>query len=427
MKGVFPVKKFNVDFLVGAATAAHQVEGNNTGSDCWALEQMQYSSYAEPSLDAIDHYHHYEEDIRLLAAAGLNAYRFSVEWARVEPQDGVFDSEQIEHYRRVLACCREYGVEPIVTLHHFSNPKWLIAKGGWEAESTVQDFADYVRYVAEQLGKQLHYVCTINEANIGMQIAALAEKYRKEMEDGSSVQLGVNLEKMMAEQKVAAAECREIFGTDTPQCFTSPRTPKGDLLIMHAHCAARNVIRQVCPELKVGLTLSLHDFQPLPGGEAAAEKEWEQEFTHYLPYIQDDDFIGVQNYTRALVTASGTLLPLEEAELTQMNYEFYPQALENVIRRVAKDFRGELLVTENGIAVTDDTRRVEFIRLAAEGVQHCLADGLPVKSYLYWSLLDNFEWQKGFGITFGLIAVDRATQWRQPKPSLAFLGSLLDV
>ena len=105
-----------------------------------------------------------------------------------------------------------------------------------------------------------------------------------------------------------------------------------------------------------------------------------------------------------------------------MDYEFYPEALEHVIRRVAEDFKGELIVTENGVAVSDDTRRVEFIRRALAGVESCLADGIPVKGYCYWSLMDNFEWQKGYSMTFGLIAVDRATQTRTPKPSLAFLG-----
>ena len=118
-------------FLIGAATAAHQVEGNNVNSDCWAMEQMEFTSYNEPSLDAVDHYNRYEEEIKLLAEAGLNAYRFSIEWARVDPEPGVFSEKEIRHYRDVLACCHASGVEPIVTMHHFSSPKWLIQQGGW--------------------------------------------------------------------------------------------------------------------------------------------------------------------------------------------------------------------------------------------------------------------------------------------------------
>lgn len=135
-----------------------------------------------------------------------------------------------------------------------------------------------------------------------------------------------------------------------------------------------------------------------------------------------DDFLGVQNYTRTRIGTEGSLPTPEGAELTQMDYEFYPQALEHVIRRVAKDFKGDLMVTENGIATADDSRRVAFIETALSGVKACIADKIPVKGYMYWSLLDNFEWQKGFSMTFGLIAVDRGTQQRSPKPSLAALG-----
>ena len=170
------MQKFEKGFFVGAATAAHQVEGNNIHSDYWAQEQLPHTSFAEPSGIACDHYNRYEEDIRLVADAGLNAYRFSIEWARIEPEEGKFDPAEIEHYRKVIACCKAHGVEPVVTLLHFTSPKWLIAKGGWEAESTVEYFKRYVSYVMEQLGSELHYVCTINEANMGLQLAAISKR-----------------------------------------------------------------------------------------------------------------------------------------------------------------------------------------------------------------------------------------------------------
>lgn len=422
--------KFSPDFLLGTATAAHQVEGNNTNSDCWAMEQMEHTSYAEPSLDAVDHYHRYREDIRLMADAGLNAYRFSIEWARIEPEEGCFDETEVVHYLDVIHCCREFGLEPIVTLHHFSSPKWLMGKGGWEAESTIGDFTRYVRYIIGKLGSGLHYVCTINEANMGIQVAAIARRYMQQMQaqaakaqtsDGT-VQVGINLEKMMAGQKAAAEENMKVFGVEKVENFTSMRTPEGDRIVCRAHEAARAAIKELCPDIKVGLTLSLHDIQPVSGGEEKALKEWSDEFTHYLPYIKNDDFLGVQNYTRSLMGPDGSLPAPDGAELTQMNYEFYPEALEHVIRKVAEDFKGNLIVTENGIATDDDTRRIAFIEQALSGVQNCIRDGLPVKGYFHWSLLDNFEWQKGYSMTFGLIAVDRTTQTRKPKESLAFLG-----
>ena len=426
--------KLPENFLIGAATAAHQVEGNNIHSDLWAMEHMKHTSFIEPSLDAVDHYNRYEKDIKLMADAGLNAYRFSIEWARIEPEEGHFDSEAVDHYKAVIACCKKYGIEPFVTLHHFSSPKWLISKGGWEASTTPEDFAHYVRFIIGELGSELHYICTINEANMGIQVAAIAERYKRQMmaqmqaaqsggnsADGS-VQVGINLQKMMEGQKAAAAENLEVFGVEKVENFTSMRTRECDLLILKAHELAKKEIKALYPDIKVGLTLSLHDIQPQEDGMERAKKEWDEEFMHYLPYIKDDDFLGVQNYTRSLIGADGQLPNPDGAELTQMNYEFYPEALEHVLRKVAKDFHGDLYVTENGIATADDTRRVAFIDTALKGIVSCINDGLPVKSYFHWSLLDNFEWQKGYSMTFGLIAVDRSTQTRHPKESLSFLG-----
>ena len=394
--------KLPENFLIGAATAAHQVEGNNIHSDLWAMEHMKHTSFIEPSLDAVDHYNRYEKDIKLMADAGLNAYRFSIEWARIEPEEGHFDSEAVDHYKAVIACCKKYGIEPFVTLHHFSSPKWLISKGGWEASTTPEDFAHYVRFIIGELGSELHYICTINEANMGIQVAAIAERYKRQMmaqmqaaqsggnsADGS-VQVGINLQKMMEGQKAAAAENLEVFGVEKVENFTSMRTREGDLLILKAHELAKKEIKALYPDIKVGLTLSLHDIQPQEDGMERAKKEWDEEFMHYLPYIKDDDFLGVQNYTRSLIGADGQLPNPDGAELTQMNYEFYPEALEHVLRKVAKDFHGDLYVTENGIATADDTRRVAFIDTALKGIVSCINDGLPVKSYFHWSLLDNF-------------------------------------
>ncbi len=425
------MSKFPEGFLLGAATAAHQVEGNNTHSDCWAQEQMPHSSYKEPSGPACDHYHRYAEDIRLMKEAGLNAYRFSIEWARIQPEEGVFDEEQIEHYRKVIRCCKENGLEPVVTLFHFSSPVWLIRKGGWEADTVVEDFANYAEHVIRALGSELHYVCTINEANMGLQVAAISRRYvmmakkaAASGKEGGGVQMGLNMQAMMENMKRQAEENAAAFGTPQPHCFNLGGSEHSDLLTMQCHQAAKKAIKALYPEMRVGLTLSLHDLQPTPGGEGRAKAVWAEEFTHYLPYIQDDDFLGVQNYTRTLIGPEEDLPAPDGAERTQMGYEYYPEALEHVLRAVAKDFHGNLIVTENGVACDDDARRVNFIRIAADGAARCIADGLPVKGYFYWSLLDNFEWQMGYQMRFGLVAVDRATMERRPKESLRFLGKL---
>ncbi len=149
-------------FYFGASTAAHQVEGNNTHSDFWAMENMKFSTFTEPSGICCDHYNRYEEDIRLMAEAGLNAYRFSIEWARIEPEEGIYDHEEVAHYRRVIDCCYENGITPIVTLMHFSSPAWLIKKGGWTKPLVVDAFAKYAGFIAKELGEKLPYIATSN-------------------------------------------------------------------------------------------------------------------------------------------------------------------------------------------------------------------------------------------------------------------------
>lgn len=420
-------KKFKNDFLLGGATAAHQVEGNNRYSDAWVEENIEHSMYDEPSQEAIDHYHRYEDDIKMLADAGLNAYRFSIEWARVQPQKDVWDEEAILHYKKVLECCRKYNVEPIVTLFHFTSPKWLISMGGWENPEVVELFAAYCRKVTEELGYLMKYVCTMNEANMRLQIADILRGLGKDIAPKeNNVQVGINLEKSRFE--LSQIELSQAFGlkeNEVAQTFVSPCTDEGDLLVMKAHEAARDSIKSVRSDLIVGVTLTVHDVQNMEGAESFNDKEWDREFMHYLPYIKNDDFLGVQCYTRKIYGTDGEVHIPENAQLTQMGYENYPEAIGHAVKRIAKSFKGDLIVTENGIATDDDHTRVQFINKATDAIKECIDEGLPLKGYMYWSLFDNFEWQKGYSMKFGLIAVDRKTQQRYPKESLYELGKMI--
>jgi beta-glucosidase len=423
------MKKFSENFMMGAATAAHQVEGNNVHSDFWAMEQVPYTMYTEPSLEAVDHYHKFKEDIQLLVDAGLNTYRFSIEWARIEPVKGSFDPKEIEHYREVLEFCHEKQVTPIVTLHHFSSPKWLITEGGWESEATIEYFGNYSRYVVSELGDLIPYICTINEANMGKQI----EKIMKRMMGASGndspkkgdIQVGLNVETKEKMEKYYRA-LGEAFEMDPRniQTFHNPRTDHGERVVMQCHEIARRVIKEVNPAIKVGITLSLYDHQALPGGEKFVEQEQQEDFFNYLPYLQEDDFLGVQNYSRKIHGPDGYVKPDQDTRLTKMNYEYYPEALGNVIGFVSKHWSKPIIVTENGVSTDHDEERVEFIERALTGVQQCIEEGINVIGYTYWSLLDNFEWQLGYDQTFGLIRVDRTSQTRYPKESLAFLGNI---
>jgi len=422
--------KFYSDFMIGAATAAHQVEGNNVNSDFWLMESLPGTTFKEPSLDAVDHYRRFREDIKLLADAGLNAYRFSIEWARIEPSKGDYEPKEIEHYREVLAFCHQMGVTPIVTLHHFSSPTWLISEGGWESESTVEYFAKYCRYVVSELGDLIPYICTINEANMGVQIKKIMkrmmgsnEQKPEQKRENGDIQVGLNMDMKTRMEKFYGA-LGEAFGIDprNVHTFLAPRTDHGDLIIMKCHEQARRAIREVNPNIKVGITFSLYDHQALPGGEEYVKAEQHDDFLHYLPYIQEDDFLGVQNYSRKIHGPEGVVPADEHTRKTKMGYEYYPEALAGVLRFVAKHWNKPIIITENGISTDNDEDRVEFIERALKGVRQCVEEGIPVQGYMYWSLLDNFEWQLGYEQTFGLIAVDRATQTRFPKGSLSFLG-----
>lgn len=417
---------FPEGFLMGAATAAHQVEGDNIHSDCWAMEHIRHSDFVEPSGKAVDHYHRYEEDIRLLAGAGLNAYRFGIEWARIEPKEGCFDKNEVEHYRDVLHCCKKYGVTPVATLHHFSSPAWLIGKGGWAKPCVADYFARYAGFIAEQLGEELPWVCTINEANMGGQLNKIVADMMNARKKKGAVQVGTSEGLDLKSILLGMFEQGRVFHCSPfgVNNFLKPRKPQQEAIVMAAHTAAVKSFKRIAPGTKMGLTLSLFDYQPTADGAGAAEKLWQEDFGFYLPYIKEDDFLGVQNYSRKIVDEAGAREPAENAPVTQMGYEDYPVSIGHVVRKVAAQFKGELLVTENGISTDDDTRRCAFIREAVESVEKCVEEGIPVKGYFYWSLLDNFEWQAGYAKTFGLIAVDRATQTRLPKESLRVLGEL---
>lgn len=413
-------------FLLGAATAAHQVEGNNTECDMYTEELLPGTRFKEPSGIGCDHYNRYEEDIRMLAEAGLNAYRFSIEWARIQPVKGAWVEKEVRHYKDVLDCCARYGVTPVVTMHHFTTPKWIIGLGGWESRELPGYFADYCARLAEELGDRIGLVCTINEANTGMQAASRKEEFARKL----GIDLN-NMEEMVKNhpyfKKKAAYDrlCEEKFGCEgTPQTFMGLRTPEGDQIIMDAHCRARDAMKKVNPNLRIGLTLSLFDFQPVPGGEELAEKLWVRDFTHYLPAIGKDDFVGVQNYSRQVIGPEGEIQTDEpDAIKSQMGYDVYPPSVSDIVRRVATQFKGDIYITENGLASTNDGDRVRFINESLPCALKVREDGIPLKGYFYWSLLDNFEWMRGYEPRFGLVEVNRETMERKPKESLYVLGS----
>ncbi|MBN2393087.1 MAG: family 1 glycosylhydrolase [Anaerolineae bacterium] len=402
--------KFPKGFLWGTATAAHQVEGNNVNSDNWLLEHMPGTIYAEPSGDACDHYHRYPEDIALLAELGFNTYRFSIEWARIEPEEGEFSRASLEHYRRMLVTCHEHSLTPIVTFHHFTSPRWLIAAGGWEDKDTPDRFARYCEHATRYLGDLIGAACTVNEPNIPLFFSRARPAPTSDSQDPAPWQqavadaLGVTADRLVP--------------------FIFAGSDRAVETILTAHRRAVEAIKSGPGDFPVGMTLALQDIQAGEGGEELAAQMSRLVNDIYLENLRDDDFVGVQSYSRMRFGPEGPLPPEEGVELTQMGYEFWPEALEATIRHAIAVTGIPVIVTENGIATTDDTRRIAYVERALQGVMNCLKDGLDVRGYTYWSAFDNFEWMFGYRPTFGLIAVDRKTQVRTVKPSARWLGAI---
>lgn len=398
-------------FLWGAATAAHQVEGNNINSDFWVLEHRKGSPFAEPSGDAVDQFHLYEEDVALLAAMGFNACRFSVEWARVEPEEGYFSQAALSHYRNVMEVCRDCEIAAVPTLHHFTSPRWLAAEGGWNDPRTAGRFARYAEAVARELGPLATLICTINEANLTARLQRL---------------------RLFAHPRDYAhepwfREAARLCGAADVNRFAPFWFADGEKTIevaLAAHAKARDAVKAAVPDVPVGLTLALYDEQPLPGGEAALAAERACCDDRFLEAVRGDDFLGVQTYTRIRYGPGGALPPPEGAELTQMGYEFYPAALGGALRRAHEAARCPLYVTECGIATDDDGRRMAFYDGALAAMIACMEAGIDVRGFFAWSLLDNFEWMMGYGPKFGLVAVDRESQLRTVRPSGRRLGQI---
>jgi beta-glucosidase len=389
-------------FLWGSATAAHQVEGGNSSSDCWALEHASPSLFREPSGDAVDQYRRFGDDLRLLADLGLNAYRFSVEWARVEPKPGEISNAVLDHYADCAAQCRALGIAPVVTFHHFTQPLWMARLGGMGADEFPGRFADYCDAVAKALDG-MALACTLNELNLPV-IA------------GPYFQAAAPQAKREAAEAALGGPLSGFF------LFAGDAALKGGL---EAHRQARAAIRAVRPEVPVGMTLAISEEDAEPGAEGLRAERLKSGYLPFLEAAADDDFVGVQTYSRTVSRADGTAGAAVGASLTTMGWEDRPEALGAVCRWVSVVCDRPIYVTENGYPGLDDKRRSQFVATAIAGMQAAMAAGADVRGYFYWSLLDNFEWMFGYDQKFGLIEVDRSTQSRRVKPSARTYASIV--
>ncbi|KQO48800.1 MULTISPECIES: family 1 glycosylhydrolase [unclassified Frigoribacterium] len=392
---------FRPGFLWGAASAPHQIEGNNLASDWWRNEGI--IPGLEPSGDAVDSYHRYREDMQLLAAAGLDTYRFGIEWARIEPRAGQVSRAELAHYRRMIDTALELGLTPVITLNHFTVPLWFAEEGGWTGDTAHERWGSFVDTVIPIL-TGVEWIITFNEPNM--------------------LSMMLNAQNVFADADADTGDWVSPTVEDQENTGRAAMLPDPDPEIgrrlAELHHAVRDRLRERTGA-KVGWSIACLALTAAPGGEETLEKVryvWED---LYLEASRDDDFLGVQAYSSQAVDSKGLVAHPPHPDNTLTGAAYRPDALGMAVRHAADVARVPILITENGIATADDSRRIDYIDGALAGLASAVADGIDVRGYLHWSILDNYEWGH-WGPTFGLIAVDRTTFVRTPKPSLAWLG-----
>lgn len=407
-----PNPKFPDGFLWGAATGAYQVEGNNINSDVWPLEHVPGSPYVEPSGDAANSFQLWRTDLDLVKAMGLSAYRFSLEWGRIEPAPGQFSIAMLDHYKAIIDGCRERGLTPIVTFNHFTTPVWFAASGGWSQAAAPTIFARFCDRAARHLAAGIGYATTLNEPNLTGMLAMLLPK-------GSGPKL-LEQDRVMAEA-AARAHGVPLYLSGNALYIPDPALVQANLLA--GHKAGRDAIKSVRPDLPVGVSLAMNDDQAVGQG-SMRDQIRARLYDPWLEAARGDDFIGVQNYWRAVWDSTHRLPAPAGSETDESGQEIYPASLGNAVRYAYSKCGRPIVVTEHGVNSADDSKRARMIPAALAGLRKAMDDGIPVHGYVHWSLIDNWEWFFGYKPQYGLHTLDRTTFVRTPKPSAAVLGAI---
>lgn len=396
-------------FLWGAAISAHQSEGNNVHSDSWLLEQLPETVFKEPSGDACDSYHRYAQDFAIARSLGLNCYRFGIEWARIEPEPGKFSQATLDHYSRVLDACRAHGLLPILSYNHFTVPRWFAMRGGWEVADSADLFARYCDRATRAFGDRIGMASPFNEANIQLLIKVLR---------------GLATPEYRAKRVTMIAAAARATNSPAFSSILFADPDRIDANLLAAHAQAYQAIKAGPGDFPVGVTLTTQPVESVGQGSVAADVE-DMLYGRWWDAVNASDFVGVQAYFRFRVDAKGLMAAPEGAEMTGAGYEYYPPALGGAIRLAARKTNKPIYVTESGIGTDDDASRIAWLDASIAEVEKCQDEGIPVKSYIYWSLLDNFEWSQGYGQRFGLVSVDRHSFVRTPKPSARHFARLI--
>jgi len=399
---------FPKGFLWGAATAPHQIEGNNIASDLWFLENQQPTVFTQPSGDACNSFALWETDLDLAKTMGLNCYRFGIEWARIEPEKGRFSQAMLGHYKAVIDGCRARGMAPVVTYSHFTAPRWFSAQGGWTNPESAQLFARYCDKATRALGQGIHSAITFNEPNI---LLLLKPMLPPQLWDIQKSTLETAARRLGVPKFVSA----NVAGVED-----LPALQKG---LLAAHHAGKAAIKAVRSDLPVGISLAMMDDQAV--GKASVRDRMRGElYGEWLNAAKGDDFIGVQNYERALWGDKGRLPAPKGSTVNWSGTEVWAPSLGGAVRYAHEATGVPILVSEHGVGTEDDAIRAKFIPEALAGLKAAIDDGVPVQGYCHWSLLDNFEWIFGYKPKFGLHSIDPVTFARTPKLSAGVYGAI---
>jgi beta-glucosidase len=405
-------RSFPEGFLWGTASSGHQTEGENVDSDTWFLEHVTPTVFAEPSGVACGSWERWNDDLVIVTEMGLNAHRFSVEWARVEPTEGVFCDEAIDHYVRIVDRCVELGLAPVVTYSHFTAPHWFAARGGWLDDGAVECFARFCTRITEACGDRIAYAITFNEPNLHRVLEAIG------LPDVVHGLMGATLD-------AAGVACGVARYRPSNVVLVSEFEAMEDGL-RRAHLAAKAAIKSVMPGLPVGLSLAMLDDQVVAGADPAARDRVRAEtYDAWLELASADDFIGVQNYERLWYDGDGRVEPAPGLPVNEMGSAVEPASLGSAVRYAFERAGVPVFVTEHGIATDDDQLRCDFIPRSLSGLRDAMDDGVPVIGYTHWTLLDNFEWVFGYSKHLGLVAVDRTTLARTVKPSARVYAAIV--
>ena len=403
-------RQFPPGFLWGVASAGHQNEGDNVHSDTWFLENVEPTVFRERSGRACDGYRLWSGDVDLAAGMGLTAYRFSVEWARVEPAEGEFSTQALDHYAAIVAACVERGLAPVVTLNHFTSPHWFARRGAWLDPAAPGLFARYVARLMDRIGDRVAYVITFNEPDLPQMLvwAGLPDVVR-------------DLERATLEAASRAAGVPRYRAANV--MLEEDFEPMAEGMAA-GHRAAKAVVKERHPDLPVGLSLAVVDDVVVGDDATVRDRKRAEVYQRWLELARDDDFVGVQNYERIGYDGQGRVEPAAGVPRNQMGTGIEPGSLAGAVRYVHGVAGVPVLVTEHGMGTEDDSMRAGFIAPSLDALLDAIADGVPVIGYCHWTLMDNFEWIFGYDFHFGLHSVDRETFVRTPKPSAGVYAAI---